>query len=59
METKAFILFWKQENSPKATKAQKNAISIQFEPVVEELKKKLLPIPEPQHFNHCIDIFSK
>ena len=45
--------------SPTADKKQKALISKQFEPVVEELKKNLQPIPEPQRFNHCIDIFSK
>lgn len=45
--------------SPTATKAEKDAILIQFNPVIEELKKNLQPIPEPQEFNHCIDIFSK
>lgn len=45
--------------SPTATKVQKESISKQFDPFVEELKKKLEPIPEPQVFNHCIDIFSK
>ncbi len=45
--------------SPKATKVQKDAISRQFEPVIEELKKEIQPIPEPQEFNHCIDVFSK
>jgi hypothetical protein len=45
--------------SPTATQAQKDAITRQFEPVVEELKKNLTPIPEPQVVNHCIDVFSK
>lgn len=45
--------------SPKATKAQQTAITNQFAPIIEELKKNLTPIPEPQEYNHCIDIFSK
>lgn len=45
--------------SPTATKAEKEAISRQCEPLIEELKKNLQPIPEPQEFNHCIDVFSK
>lgn len=45
--------------SPTATKAQKNAISKQFEPLVESLKKHIQPLPEPQEYNHCIDVFSK
>ena len=45
--------------SPTATKAEKEAISKQCEPLIEELKKNLQPIPEPQKFNHCIDVFSK
>ncbi len=45
--------------SPTATKTEKAAISKQFEPIIEELKKNIQPIPEPQEFNHCIDIFSK
>jgi len=40
-------------------KRQKEIISKQFEPVVEELKKNLQPLPEPQKWNHCIDVFSK
>ncbi len=50
---------WGYVYSPKATEVQKMAISIQFEPVIEELKKEIQPIPEPQEFNHCIDVFSK
>ncbi|MFK7908177.1 MAG: hypothetical protein AB8B69_23810 [Chitinophagales bacterium] len=42
-----------------ATKTQKDSISKQFEPFIEELKKNLKPIPEPQEWNHCIDVFSK
>lgn len=45
--------------SPTANEAQKKAISKQFEPVIEALKENILPIPEPQKFNHCIDVFSK
>ena len=45
--------------SPTADKAQKDKISKQFEPIVEELKKNLKPLPEPQEWNHCIDVFSK
>ncbi len=45
--------------SPTATKIQKENISKQFEPIVEELKKNLTPLPEPQKYNHCVDIFSK
>jgi len=45
--------------SPTPTKVQKDTISKQFESVIEELKKNLQPIPEPQQFNHCIDVFSK
>lgn len=43
--------------SPTPTDAQKRSIAAQFEPVIEELKKNLTPIPEPQRFNHCIDVF--
>jgi len=50
---------WAYVYSPTATKEEKSAISSQFESVIEELKKNLQPIPEPQKFNHCIDIFSK
>ncbi len=42
-----------------ATKAQKNRVSIQFQPLVEELRQNLPPIPTPQVYNQCIDIFSK
>jgi len=45
--------------SPTATKQQKTAISKQFEPIIEILKKNLQPIPEPQILNHCVEIFSK
>jgi len=45
--------------SPTADKQQKDKISKQFEPIVEELKKNLTPLPEPQKWNHCIDVFSK
>jgi hypothetical protein len=45
--------------SPTATESQKLAITKDFEPLVEELKKNLRPLPEPQQFNHCIDVFSK
>ncbi len=45
--------------SPTADKRQKDVISKQFEPVVEQLKKHLQPLPEPQVCNHCIDVFSK
>ncbi len=45
--------------SPPATKTDKNKISKQFEPIIEVLKKNLKPIPEPQLYNHCIDVFSK
>jgi hypothetical protein len=45
--------------SPTASKPQKAAIFQQFEPVIELLKKRLEPVPEPQVFNHCIDVFSK
>lgn len=45
--------------SPTATKAQKEAISRQFEPLIEELKKNIKPLPEPQEFNQCVDVFSK
>jgi hypothetical protein len=50
---------WGYVYSPTATKVQKNTISSQFESVIEELKKNLQPIPEPQKFNHCVDVFSK
>ena len=45
--------------SPTATKVEKDDISKQFESLIEELKKNLEPIPEPQKNNHCIDVFSK
>ena len=46
--------------SPTASKAHKIAISKQFEPIIDNLKKNnLRPVPEPQEFNHCIDIFTK
>ncbi len=45
--------------SPTATKVQKATISKQFEPIIEELKKNLQPVPEPQKYNHCIDVLSK
>ncbi len=45
--------------SPTAEKRDKDKISKQFEPIVEELKKSLRPLPEPQKWNHCIDVFSK
>ncbi|MFT6962100.1 MAG: hypothetical protein ACJAWV_001825 [Flammeovirgaceae bacterium] len=45
--------------SPTATKVEKDSISRQFESLIEELKENLQPIPEPQQFNHCVDIFSK
>lgn len=41
-----------------ATNIQKDTISRQFEPVIEVLKKRITPIPEPQQFNHCVDIVS-
>jgi hypothetical protein len=44
--------------SPTATKEQKTKITNQFKPLIEELKKNLQPIPEPQRFNHCVDVFS-
>lgn len=45
--------------SPTATKKQKESISKQFEPLVEKLKENLQPLPEPQEFNHCVDVFGK
>ena len=45
--------------SPTADKREKDKITEQFEPIVEELKKNLTPLPEPQEWNHCIDVFSK
>jgi len=45
--------------SPTANKAQKINISKQFEPFIEELKKNIQPIPQPQKLNHCIDIITK
>ena len=45
--------------SPTANDAQKLAITRQFEPVIDELKKKIRPLPESQEFNHCIDVFGK
>lgn len=27
--------------------------------MIEELKKQIKPTPEPQQFNHCIDVFGK
>jgi predicted AlkP superfamily phosphohydrolase/phosphomutase len=45
--------------SPTATKAQKDAIAKKFESVIDELKKNIQPIPEPQVFNHCIDVFGQ
>ena len=36
---------WGYVYSPTATTAQKNTISTQFEPLIEELKKNLEPIP--------------
>ncbi|MEZ4884062.1 MAG: hypothetical protein R3E32_04915 [Chitinophagales bacterium] len=45
--------------SPTATKAQKDNISKQFEPIIDQLKKNFTPVPEPQEYNHCIDVFSK
>ena len=50
---------WGWVFSPTVTETQKVAISKQFEPVIEELKKNLTPLPEPQEINHCVDIFSK
>jgi hypothetical protein len=44
---------------PTATDKDKITISKQFEPVIEELKKNITPLPEPQEINHCIDIFCK
>lgn len=45
--------------SPTPTAKQKENISKQCEPLIEELKKNLQPIPEPQQFNHCVDVFTK
>lgn len=45
--------------SPTATEAQKIAITKDFEPLIEELKKNIQPLPVPQQFNQCIDVFSK
>ncbi len=45
--------------SPTATKTQKNNISKQFESVIEELKNNIQPLPNPQKYNHCVDVFSK
>ena len=41
-----------------ATKPQKDNISRQFKSVIEALKENITPIPEPQKFNHCVDIVS-
>ena len=38
---------------------QKDLITQQAASFIEELKKNLKPIPEPQQFNHCVDVFSK
>ena len=45
--------------APTATPAQKLAIEKDFEPIIEAIKKNLQPLPEPQEYNHCIDIFGK
>lgn len=41
------------------TKSQKEFFSRKAQELVEELKEKLSPIPEPQQFNHCVDVTSK
>jgi len=40
------------------TATQKVTIARQLEPVIEALKKHITPIPDPQKFNHCVDIVS-
>lgn len=41
-----------------ATKSKKENITRQFESVIEELKKQITPTPNPQKFNHCVDVVS-
>lgn len=45
--------------STSASVVEKLTITQQFEPLIETLKTQLTPLPEPQQFNHCIDVFSK
>lgn len=41
------------------TTAEKDNLSNQLEAIVDSFKAQLKPIPDPQRFNHCIDITSK
>lgn len=43
----------------KPTDAQKKIVSEKFEPLLEKIRQGLPPVPEPQKFNHCVDVFSK
>jgi hypothetical protein len=45
--------------SPTANVSQKLAITKDFDPIIQELKKHLKPLPVPQQFNQCVDVFSK
>jgi hypothetical protein len=48
-----------KSSSTTASDSQKLVITQQFEPLIATLKTQLTPLPEPQQFNHCIDVFSK
>lgn len=43
----------------KPTEREMSAVSSAFEPLVDKLQKALPPIPRPQQWNHCVDVFTK
>jgi hypothetical protein len=63
MAKKASVKVWgiapASSKKSAANEFQKLAITKDFESIIEELKKNIKPLPEPQQFNHCIDVFSK
>jgi hypothetical protein len=45
--------------SPTTSGVEKLRIAKQFEPVIEALREKITPIPEPHTANHCTEIFGQ
>lgn len=51
---------WAQaKKTDQPSEAEKAAITAKFEPLVQRLKQNLKPVPEPQEYNHCVDVLTK
>lgn len=58
-KTKAAWTWAPAKQSGKPTEVQMSRISAAFEPLVENIRNNLPPVPEPQQWNHCVDVFTK